>query len=235
MSTKFKNLKNDLQDLEQEVDDTVMGTSTNSSSGNTKVANYILLFAFVATLLFYAGNRIENFFEGFQGIDNPISEQIQDAVQSLGEYDPELLQGMRDWMEDMGYGVLTDAELSALRDEGVTATQTQAFHDIGYQPTLEQLVELERADVSTTYASMMQELGYNLTVEDLAETRRNGVTAFFTSNMMDLGYTIDEMPVDELIGMRRVGVDHEMAQDLIEERRVKPTVDELKRYAISNQ
>lgn len=178
MSTKFKNLKNDLQDLEQEVDDTVMGTSTNSSSGNTKVANYILLFAFVATLLFYAGNRIENFFEGFQGIDNPISEQIQDAVQSLGEYDPELLQGMRDWMEDMGYGVLTDAELSALRDEGVTATQTQAFHDIGYQPTLEQLVELERADVSTTYASMMQELGYNLTVEDLAETRRNGVTAF---------------------------------------------------------
>lgn len=53
--------------------------------------------------------------------------------------------------------------------------------------------------------------------------------------MMDLGYTIDEMPVDELIGMRRVGVDHEMAQDLIEERRVKPTVDELKRYAISNQ
>lgn len=235
MSTKFKNLKNDLQDLEQEVDDTVMGTSTNSSSGNTKVANYILLFAFVATLLFYAGNRIENFFEGFQGIDNPISEQIQDAVQSLGEYDPELLQGMRDWMEDMGYGVLTDAELSALRDEGVTATQTQAFHNIGYQPTLEQLVELERADVSTTYASMMQELGYNLTVEDLAETRRNGVTAFFTSNMMDLGYTIDEMPVDELIGMRRVGVDHEMAQDLIEERRVKPTVDELKRYAISNQ
>jgi len=139
-------------------------------------------------------------------------------------------------MEDLGYGVLSDAELSALRDEGVTATQTQEFHDIGYQPTLEQLVDLERADVSTTYAGMMQELGYDLTVDELAETRRNGVTAFFTSNMMDLGYTIDEMPVDELIGMRRVGVDHEMAEELIRQRAgQKPTVDELKRYAISNQ
>ncbi len=236
MSTKFKNLKNDLQDLEQDVDETVMGTSTNSSSGNTKVANYILLFAFVATLLFYAGNRVENFFEGFQGIDNPITEQLQDAVQSFGEYDPELLQGMRDWMEDLGYGVLTDAELSALRDEGVTATQTQAFHDIGYQPTLEQLVDLERADVSTTYAGMMKELGYDLTVDQLSETRRNGVTAFFTSNMLDLGYTLEEMPVDELIGMRRVGVDHEMAQELIRQRAgEKPSVAELKRYAISNQ
>lgn len=232
MSTKFKNLKNDLQDLEQDVDDSVMGTSTNASSGNSKVANYILLFAFVATLLFYTGNRIGTFFEGF---DNPISE-LSDAVQSLGDYDPELLQGMREWMDDLGYGVLTDEELSALRDEGVTATQTQAFHDIGYQPTLEQLVELERADVSTTYAGMMKELGYDLTVEQLAETRRNGVTAFFTSNMLDLGYTIEELTVDELIGMRRVGVDHEMAQDLIVERAgEKPTVEELKRYAISNQ
>lgn len=235
MSTKFKNLKNDLQDLEQDVDDSAIGTSTNSSSGNSKVANYILLFAFVATLLFYAGNRVENFFEGFEGLDNPIAEQFSDAVNSLGEYDPELLQGMRDWMTDLGYGVLTDEELTALRDEGVTATQTQAFHDIGYQPTLEQLVELERADVSTTYAGMMRELGYDLTVEELAETRRNGVTAFFTSNMMDLGYTLEEMTVEELIGMRRVGVDHEMAEDLIEERRVRPTVEELKRYAISNQ
>ncbi len=237
MSTKFKNLKNDLQDLEQEVDDSDMGTTTNSSSGNSKVANYILLFAFIATLLFFTGNRLGNFF----GSINPaaieqLSDEFSDAVQSLNEYDPELLQGMRDWMEDLGYGVLSDAELSALRDEGVTATQTQEFHDIGYQPTLEQLVDLERADVSTTYAGMMQELGYDLTVDELAETRRNGVTAFFTSNMMDLGYTIDEMPVDELIGMRRVGVDHEMAEELIRQRAgQKPTVDELKRYAISNQ
>ena len=233
MSTKFKNLKNDLQDLEQEVDDTVMGTSTNSSSGNSKVANYILLFAFIATLLFFTGNRVGNFFGDF----SPAAiEQFSDAVQSLNEYDPELLQGMRDWMEDLGYGVLSDEELSALRDEGVTATQTQAFHDIGYQPTLEQLVDLERADVSTTYAGMMKELGYDLTVDQLSETRRNGVTAFFTSNMLDLGYTIEEMPVDELIGMRRVGVDHEMAEELIRQRAgEKPTVAELKRYAISNQ
>ena len=52
---------------------------------------------------------------------------------------------------------------------------------------------------------------------------------------MDLGYTLEEMPVDKLIGMRSVGVTHRMAERLAEERRERPTVDELIRYAISNQ
>ncbi len=267
MSTKFKNLKNDLQDLEQEVDDSVMGTSTNASSGNSKVANYILLFAFIATLLFYTGDRIGSFFQDLNPLAiEQLSEEITDAVQSFNEYDPELLQGMRDWMEDLGYGVLTDEELSALRDEGVTATQTQALHDIGYTDiTLEQLVELQRgdvtanyisgirdagyteaatfedfidlqrADVSARYASMMKGLGYDLSIDQLAQTRRSGVTAFFTSNMMDLGYTLEELTVENLIRMRSIGVDHETAAALMDERGERLTVDELIRYEISNQ
>jgi len=228
MSTKFKNLKNDLQDLEQEVEGSVRGgTSTGSSSGNSKVANYILLFAFVAVLLFYAGNRIS----GVVGDINP----IEDIVQAIEEPSNDIIEGMGNWMEDMGYGQLTREELLALRSEGVTATYTSQIRDVGYEPTLEQLVELQRADVSATYARMMNELGYDLTVDQLSETRRNGVTAYFTSNMMDLGYTLEELTVDELIGMRSVGVDHEMAEDLIAERGERPTIAELKRYAISNQ
>lgn len=228
MSTKFKNLKNDLQDLEQEVDETVLNTPTGTSSGgNSKVANYILLFAFVATLLFYTGNRVGDFFSGINPID--------DIVQAIDAPSEDIIVGMGNWMQDMGYGELTREQLLDLRSEGVTATYTSQIRDVGYEPTLEQLVELQRADVSATYARMMKELGYDLTIEQLAETRRNEVTAFFTSNMMDLGYTLEEMPVDKLIGMRSVGVSHSMAERLADERRERPTVDELIRYAISNQ
>jgi hypothetical protein len=43
------------------------------------------------------------------------------------------------------------------------------------------------------------------------------------------------MTVEKLIGMRSVGVSHNMAERLIAERGERPTIDELIRYAISNQ
>ena len=239
MSTKFNNLKNDLQDLEQNNRDDITGNTTQSSSRNGKIANYILFFAFIAMFVFFIGNRLSDF-DNFLTPFDEITEEFSDVVDSFNSYDPELLEGMREWMDDLGYGTLTNEELSELRDEGVTATQTQAFHDIGYQPTLDQLVELGRADVSSTYASMMQELGYDLSIDELAETRRSGVTAYFTSKMMDLGYSLQDLTVKELIAMANVGVTHEMAEELIknrstEERGTLPAIPELKRYAISNQ
>ena len=239
MSTKFNNLKNDLQDLEQNNRDDITGNTTQSSSGNGKIANYILFFAFIAMFVFFIGNRLSDFDNFLTPLDE-ITEEFSDVVDSFNSYDPELLERMREWMDDLGYGTLTNEELSELRDEGVTATQTQAFHDIGYQPTLDQLVELGRADVSSTYASMMQELGYDLSIDQLAETRRSGVTAYFTSKMMDLGYSSQDLTVKELIAMANVGVTHEMAEELIknrstEERGTLPSIPELKRYAISNQ
>lgn len=236
MSTKFNNLKNDLQHLEQNNRDDITGNATQSSSGNSKIANYILFFAFIAMFVFFIGNRLSD----LDNFPTPFDEELSDVVDSFNSYDPELLEGMREWMDDLGYGTLTNEELSELRDEGVTATQTQAFHDIGYQPSLDQLVELGRADVSSTYASMMQELGYDLSIDQLAETRRSGVTAYFTSKMMDLGYSLQDLTVKELIAMANVGVTHEMAEELIknrstEERGTLPAIPEIKRYAISNQ
>lgn len=236
MSTKFNNLKNDLQHLEQNNRDDITGNATQSSSGNSKIANYILFFAFIAMFVFFIGNRLSD----LDNFPTPFDEELSDVVDSFNSYDPELLEGMREWMDDLGYGTLTNEELSELRNEGVTATQTQAFHDIGYQPSLDQLVELGRADVSSTYASMMQELGYDLSIDQLAETRRSGVTAYFTSKMMDLGYSLQDLTVKELIAMANVGVTHEMAEELIknrstEERGTLPAIPEIKRYAISNQ
>lgn len=227
MSTKFRNLKNDLKDLEDDTVSQLNKDSLDKNSNSGKLSNYILLFAFIATLTFYVGSRID-----FSGIDNPI-ERIEQAI---NEPDQDLLNRMGAWMTEMGYGELTNEELLALRNEGVTATYTSAIRDVGYTDvTLEQLVELQRADVSSTYARMMKELGYTLSVEELAETRRAGVTANFTSRMMDLGYTSEELTKENLMRMRGVDVTDRTAARLIEQRGEKPTIDELVRYKISNQ
>ena len=227
MSTKFRNLKNDLKDLE---DDTVsqlnQGTlDKNSNSG--KLSNYILLAAFIATLIFYVGSRID-----YSGI-NDLPDRIEQAINEPNE---ELLQGMGTWMTELGYGELSREELIDLRREGVTATETQRLHDIGYTDiTLAQLVELQNAGASAEYARMMKELGYTFSVEEVAETRRAGVTDNFTSRMMDLGYTKEELTKENLMRLRGVNVTDGIAARLIEQRGERPTIDELVRYRISNQ
>lgn len=227
MSTKFRNLKNDLKDLENDAVSQLNESSLDKSSNSGKLSNYILLFAFIATLTFYVGSRFD-----FSSIDNPL-DRIEQAI---NEPNQELLSGMGTWMTEMGYGELSDEELIALREEGVTATYTSSIRDLGYTTvTLDQLVELQRADVSSTYARMMQELGYEFTVEELAETRRAGVTANFTSRMMDLGYTKEELTKENLMRMRGVEVTDRTASVLMEQRGERPTVDELVRYKISNQ
>lgn len=229
MSTKFRNLKNDLKDLEEDTTSQLNQSSLDKSSNSGKLSNYILLFAFIATLTFYVGSRFD-FSE--VSIDNPL-DRIEQAI---NEPSQDLLNRMGAWMTEMGYGELTNEELIALRNEGVTATYTSNIRDVGYTDvTLDQLVDLQRADVSSTYARMMKELGYSLTIEELAETRRAGVTANFTSRMMDLGYTQEELTKENLMRMRGVDVTDRTASRLIEERGERPTIDELVRYKISNQ
>lgn len=257
MRNTFKNLKNDLRDLEGDQSDIGMNRSSPEPS-NSNRANYILLVAFLAAFLFYGGSRLT-------GWVSSVNDFTSGVVDGFSGYDAELLTDMGVWMEELGYGVLTDQELSDLRDEGVTATETQRLHDIGLTSiTLEQLVELQRADISAseieqfrdvgykdatleqlvevgraqaspTYARMMKELGYELTMEDLAETRRNGVTANFTSRMMDMGYSIDELTKENLIRLRSVNVTESLVERRIEALGYKPTIDELVRYRISNQ
>jgi len=229
MSTKFKNLRNDLEDLEQEGQfDVNESSSVSSGKSNSKLANYILLFAFLATLTFYAGSKI-NF-------DSLTWNPIENIVQELNQPNESLLTGMGEWMEEMGYGTLTREELIALRQEGVTATYTSQIRDAGYTDvTLDQLVELSDAGVSATFTRMMKELGYELSITDLIDLERAGVTAYFTSNMLDLGYTLEDLSKENLIRLGNIGVTHTLAERLIEEQEVRPTVDELIRYRISNQ
>lgn len=226
MQTKFKNLKNELEDLEQGQPIIDEHSEVNSFKGNSKLANYILLIAFITTLIFYAGSKIN--FSDFNPIDNIVTELTQPNEQLLIE--------MGEWMEEMGYGVLSREELIALRSEGVTATYTSQIREMGYTDvTLEQLVALQQADVSVEFTRMMKELGYDLSIDDLVRLRDNNVTAYFTSNMMDMGYTLDELTMENLIRMRSLGISHNLVQQLMEERGAKPTIDEIIRYYISNQ
>ncbi|MAO66024.1 MAG: hypothetical protein CL666_13600 [Balneola sp.] len=228
MSTKFKNLRNNLEDIEEGQFGLRNDSSSEQARSSSKISSYVLLFAFLISLLFYAGTKIN-----FSMSDlNP----IENIVQELSQPNEDLLNRMGAWMTEMGYGELTHEELIALRNEGVTATYTSQIREVGYtEVTTEQLVALQNADVSATFARMMKELGYELSIQDLIDLRNNNVTAFFTSNMMDLGYTMDELTKENLMRMRNIGVTHQLAERRMNEAGSKLTVDELIRYMISNQ
>ena len=258
MSSKFKNLKNNLEDLEHDGEfDLYEQSNSSSGSSTSKVANYILLFAFLATLLFYTGSRI-NF-------TDLAVDPIEGFVDGFNQPSKEILTGMGEMMEEMGYGTLTREELIDLRNEGVTATFTQnvreagfpnitldemvelgnagvsssfitGIKEVGYPDiTLDEIIALENAGVSVTFTRMMKELGYELSVADLLALENAGVTAYFTSNMLDLGYTMEELSLENLIRMKNIGVTHQRAESLMEERGERLTVDELIRDRISNQ
>ena len=256
MTTKFRNLKKGIDQFDNQNNGVGTASFPTKKKSQTNVSNYILLTAFLATFVFYIGSQ----FNTPPGVDNPI-EQLVDRVTGPNQA---LLDGMGEWMTEMGYGELSRDELISLRQDGVTATNTSNLRNLGYTDltlqdlrelgragvrasyvsdmqdigytdlTVEQLVELENADVSARFASMMQQLGYELTVEDLALLRRNGVTAHFTSNMHDLGYT--SLTKEDLRDLRSIGVTANMVENLIDQKGGElPTLDEIKRYRISNQ
>ena len=164
MSTKFKNLRNDLEDLESDGHfDLDESSSVSGGKSGSKVANYILLIAFLATLIFYAGSKINN-----SGIDlNP----LDNIVQEFNQPSEDLLNRMGAWMEEMGYGAMTHEELIELRQEGVTATFTSQVRDAGFTDvTLDQLVELTNAGVSGSYITEITDAGYpGITLDQIIE------------------------------------------------------------------
>lgn len=235
MTTKFKSLKEQLRSLESESDATETRVTRRSREGILQAGfsasnwiRYVLLIGFLTTFLIYAGTRYTDMelqpdlFPTFELFSNSPS--------------PQLLQAMGASMEEMGYSGLTEEDLLALREQGVTATYTRAMRNLGYADlTLDQVTRLAQAGVSTTFAAMMPELGYELSVDELIQLERADVTAFFTSNMHDLGYP--DITMDELIRLRNVGATTGDVEALIEQspEGELPTIEEVIRYRISNQ
>ncbi|MGF1668812.1 MAG: hypothetical protein ACFCU6_00075 [Balneolaceae bacterium] len=225
MGSKFKNLKNSLNDLEDEPGSDYLEKNPNSSgSKGDGFLRYVLFGAFLVTFLFYAANNIK--FE----ITNP----FQTISQIVSQPDEDLLQRMNIMMAEMGYTGLIHEELAELRRNGVTATYIASVRELGYTDlTLEDAVRLRQADASATFMAMMLELGYELDIDDFIRLRRNGVTASFTSNMHDLGYA--HITVDELIRLRQIGVTSTLVRELQEREGQDISLDQIIRYRISNQ
>ncbi len=234
MAAKFQKLKEELQSLEQGEMLSRPVVKRNRSKGlfqsglsSPKWLKVILFSGFLGAFLLYAGIT---YTDTNTTIENPFAT-VENWVNQPNE---ELLTGMGNWMEEMGYTGLSREDLIELRQQGVTATFTSRMRDLGYTDLpLDQVVRLRQNDVSSTFAAMMQELGYELTIDDLVELRQHDVTAYYTSNLHDLGYT--DITTDELIRLKDTGVQTSEAQYLLEQNGELPTIEELIRYHISNQ
>ena len=234
MAAKFQKLKDELKSLEEGEMLSHSVTRKDRSNGlfqsgisSPNWLRRILLAGFLGSFLVYAG---VNYLGSAPSVENPFTT-VQNWANQPNE---ELLQGMGDWMEEMGYADLSRQDLIELRQQGVTATFTSRMRDLGYTDlTPDQLVRLRQNDVSSTFAAMMKELGYELSVEELVNLRQHDVTAYYTSNMHDLGYT--GITKEELIRLKDTGVETSEVQQFIDQNGEQASIEELIRYHISNQ
>ena len=156
MAAKFQKLKDELKSLEE--GDMLSRSVTRKDRSNglfqpgISSPNWlrrILLAGFLGSFLVYAG---VNYLGSAPSVENPFTT-VQNWANQPNE---ELLQGMGDWMEEMGYADLSRQDLIELRQQGVTATFTSRMQDLGYTDlTLDQLVRLRQNDISSTFAAMM--------------------------------------------------------------------------------
>lgn len=197
----------------------------SESSSNNFTRNFLLISIFIVLSLYFVQDisRISL---------NPLNS-IVDTINFDG-YSEDLLNSMNELMVEMGYTDLTHEDLTELRDEGVTATYISNIRSLGYSDlTLDESVRLANAGVSSTFMAMMIELGYDLTIEEFIELERAGLTAYYTSNIHDLGYT--DVTIEQLVRMQRIGVTTDLIQSLQEERGEDVPLEEIIRYRISNQ
>jgi len=233
MNRKSDNYQNQWRDtdddpldtyIEKMVDKSRTPESGSSSSGVTGRIILAIVIVFVG-LSFITGT-------GFFSSDGPTN--AISSVTDFGGPSQDLLDRMNALMVEMGYTDLTDEDLTSLREDGVTATYISNIRSLGFDElTLDDARRLARADASSAFVAMMIELGYDLTVDDLVQLRDAGVTAFYTSNIHDLGYR--DVTPDQLIRMQRIGVSTSLIEELQAERGDDLPLEEIIRHRISNQ
>lgn len=232
MSSNKNNLKNSLRNLEPDPLDDYLDRAEKRTSIKQEEPeipkprkNYFGIIVLIVVGFFLL--------RGVSGISfNPISSIFQTVTTSQPSED--LLNRMNNRMVEMGYTGLNHDDLRDLRSKGVTATYISNVRALGFTDlTLDQAVSLAQADASSAFIAMMLELGYEPTVEDLVNLRSAGVTAFYTSNIHDLGYR--DVTMEQLIRMQRIGVTTALIERLQEESGEEIPLEDIIRYRISNQ
>lgn len=231
MNYQNKDYRFDLKDSEEDPLDSFI-ESYNRQTAEVQDRSHgrpfrkILLAGLLLVFGLFIVERISN------NIFNPITAVVN--TMTNGEPSEDLLNRMNALMVEMGYADLTTEDLIDLRDNGVTATYISNVRSLGYtELTLDEAVSLARADASSTFIAMMIELGYDLTVEEIIQLRRAGVTAFYTSRVHDLGYR--DVTIDQLIRMQRIGLSTELIEQMQQENGADIPLEDIIRYRISNQ
>lgn len=232
MSRDRNNLKNNLKNSEPDYLDEYLNRAEkrnsikqNDSEFPKPRRNYFAIAVFLL-VGFFLLRGVSNF--SF----NPFSSVFQTV--SINQPGEDLLNRMNSRMVEMGYTGMSHDDLRELREKGVTATYISNIRALGFSElTPDEAVSLAQADASSAFVAMMIELGYEPTVEDLVNLRRAGVTAHYTSNVHDLGYR--EVTMEQLIRMQQIGVTTSMIERLQRENGEDITLEEIIRYRISNQ
>ena len=232
MSRDRNNLKNNLKNSEPDHLDEYLSRAEKRSSIKQNESEFLKprrnYFAIAVFLLvgFFLLRGVSNF--SF----NPFTSIFQTV--SISQPSEDLLNRMNNRMVEMGYTGLSHDDLRELRSKDVTATYVSNIRALGFtELTLDEAASLAQAGASSAFIAMMLELGYEPAVEDLVNLRRAGVTAHYISNIHDLGYR--DVTMEQLIRMQRIGVTTSLIERLQQENGEDITMEEIIRYRISNQ
>lgn len=228
LDSKKKRFSSNDSNRQSQVSVNSLSSEPNSESKAMIGLRGILFIGFVVMFVVFVFSDI-SFKPNTSEIASTFANSIFDSTP-----DDNLITGMGDWMEKMGYKGLSKEDLIELRKKGVTATFTSKIRDLGYNPSLEEITRLVQHDVSATFASMMHSLGYkDITLDDLIRLRVHEVTAHYTSNVHDAGY--NTISVDDLIRIKDARVSISMIKKINQGRVQLASIDDLVRYGISNQ
>lgn len=234
MSNRNQNLKNNLRGSEKDSLEDYLSRSEqtaeereleNHHHSGGGFRKFIVVAVIILSGMFLA-RTVGNF--SF----NPFTTVV--STLGISEPSTDLLDRMNARLIEMGYVGLDYEDLSELRRRGVTATFVTNIRSLGYTDlTLEQAVLLAQSNASTAFMAMMIELGYQPTIEEFIQLRTAGVTAHYSSNVHDLGYR--DVTLEQLIRMQRIGVTTSLIERLQSERGDDIPLEDIIRYRISNQ
>jgi hypothetical protein len=130
-------------------------------------------------------------------------------------------------LEAMGYAPLTPAQISALRENGVTVVFIKQLNAMGYvNPPVEQLAALRENGTTVKYIQEIEALGYpRPSIGNLLALRRNGVSAAYIKELRALGY--QGLTLADIAKLRGEGINPDLIRKVVAMGYGPPSISEL--------
>lgn len=130
-------------------------------------------------------------------------------------------------LEAMGYAPLTPAQISALRENGVTVVFIKQLEAMGYvHPSVEQLVALRENGTTIKYIQDIVALGYpRPSINSLLALRRSAVSAAYIRELRALGY--QGLTLEDVAKLRGEGINPDSIRKVESMGYGPPSISEL--------